>query len=444
MLSLKTIVKVYLVVLTIASAQFCSASDDPIKKLQGVYDKSLEEINQEDFAQKLQLNQTYAKSLKTLCDKKQKAGDLDGWRIAKEEFDKFEADNKVTDDALSSNSEIKALQQSYIHSRGTAKKAKNAKIVELTDKYCKHLSSKVQGCTKAGKMQEAIAYDAELKRVKDSSTYKDAQLVIAASLKPTAPKVEEPDAVAAIAPPEKKEISAPTGFNIYKKSDRRTGMAKGITYKPLGLRPTGRTGLRAPILVKAEMSKDSTRSSHNVYYSDVKTSNTRAIRLRLRAARLEETHNDLLVLIQYFSRTVSRSDVNPVDNHAIPIAYLDKQELVVECPPLSFSKNRSDYYGKSGSEFYGILVSVFGPDKKTLLYQGMSASGLNDFSSSASNASESHLSKQRVGALRSAYEQAREQNAAGGMLYEEYYKHQQAYYQARDEHNAKYPNDRYQ
>lgn len=134
------------------------------------YQASLAAIRK-DFAQVTESwPQEYLRSLRTLMEKLQKAGDYEGWEAVTGELQRFVEGRKIDDsDIVQEPAELRSLQQEYQAALRQYSIDRNRKILTLTKKYINDLTAMQKELTKAGQMAAASAINAEIKHVEASS-----------------------------------------------------------------------------------------------------------------------------------------------------------------------------------------------------------------------------------------------------------------------------------
>ena len=111
----------------------------------------------------------YKKEMTDLRSKMQQRGHFQAWVDIGKELDRFEAAGTIeAADLASEPSELKSLQERYMQATGRAALDRAGRVVSETEGYVRSLRNLQRTVTKQGKMQKAIAIDAEIKRVEAS------------------------------------------------------------------------------------------------------------------------------------------------------------------------------------------------------------------------------------------------------------------------------------
>ena len=162
---------------SLQAAQEVDKDKDPAS-LRTSFDKSMNTVITNYDATVKNWPNNYVNAIKALQAKLQKDGNLEGWTEAKAELDRFQADQKIEDANLSNRPEIQAIQVKFKEIPAQASIEKNQKIVSLSQKYVAKLTALQTCLTKQGKMEDAIAVNTEIKRVRTSPDVVAAELEI--------------------------------------------------------------------------------------------------------------------------------------------------------------------------------------------------------------------------------------------------------------------------
>jgi len=342
----------------------------------------------------------YVNALKALQTKMQKGGNLDGWQDAKSELDRFQADPKIPDDARSPRAEVQALLSKYRDLPRQLSLDKNQKITALSQKQLAKLTTLQTDLTKQGKMEEALAVNAEIKRVKSSPEVTAAEFELseqeakaAMTKKDTPPKEVKPGP--AVKPPDGKEAAKPIEDGEIKMYEGKAPAIPGVSFKNMQLRPTSNVGAKRKVNVTAMVaaSSDEDKSSSASYYSSSKSesgSTSSRVRLGLKTVASASVLENVIVVVEYYCKEVKTSPgkVSPEKMlvKRINVPKVDIQGVWIDCPEASTYKSSyrytssygSSYRSKGGKEFYGAIISVFESDK-TLAFQAVTGSALEEY-----------------------------------------------------------------
>jgi hypothetical protein len=283
---------------------------------------------------------------------------------------------------------------------------KNQKIIALSQKYIAKLTALQTDLTKQGKMEDALAVNAEIKRVKGSPEVAAAEFELseqeakaaqgkkeATSKKEGTPKEEKPTPGGKTADGKAAEPVIQDGdVTIY---DGKAPTPSGVTFKNLPLRPTSNVGAKRKLSVTAMLasSSDESGSSGASLYSSSKSkygSTSSRLRVGVKTVGSGTVLSNLIMVVEYYSKDVKTTSakINPEKmlTRRISVPKVDVEGVWIDCPEASAYKSSYRYtssYGsgyryKSGREFYGAIVSVFESDK-TLAYQGVTGGSLEGF-----------------------------------------------------------------
>lgn len=378
-----------------------------------IYQASLDKINSDSFAQSLEWANGYRKALEEFQDARQKAGDLEGWRAAKNEIDRFKSGRKLDAlDIVSDSEGLKSIQQQHLQNRKAFTEEKQSRLISLTDKYCKHLMARQTELTKTGKMDEAIAFNDELSRVKGTQLYKDSlEVAVSESVEPIAADdstgkqvsngITVPDSMAD--DESSFVVQAPIvhpGFTMYKQGKAPRTLNKGVVYRSVPLRDTGVSGVVREISCAASVKKD---------LVPVKTATPRvsapgqeviALKVGLKSARSDTEFSDITLLLQYFGKFPKSNDgdrIRELLSQAVTIPSLDKDLIIAECPPVVIGTTAATAASGDGAEFYGVVITVLDLSR-TVIYQAVSQPGLSDRGDQSIAALERAITSQEQGA----------------------------------------------
>ena len=357
---------------------------------------------------------SYVNALKTLQAKLQKDGNLDGWSDVKTELARFQADPKIEDANLSSRAEIQVVQAKYKELPLQASGEKNQKIVSLSQKYMARLGALQSELTKQGKMEDALAVNAEIKRVKTSPEVTSAEFEVseleakkARTQKDNAPvKTDGGDSKAPVkpdkpgpggkAPAGKAPVEAVGGDDEVKIYEGKAPALAGVNFKNMQIRPTGNVGAKRKLNVSAMLGavSDEEKSTDASYFSVSKSksgSTSSRVRVGLKTVASGSVMENVTVVVEYYCKDV-KSNSGKIAAEKMLVKHInvpkvDLQGVWIDCPEASTYKSsysRTGGWGgdsfkeKSGKDFYGVIISVFESDK-TLAFQGVSGSALEEY-----------------------------------------------------------------
>ena len=123
----------------------------------------------------------YRKDLTDLRNRMQQRGHFQAWVDIGAELERFETTGTINEtNVVPDPHELKGLQERYMHSMTGIALDRARRVVAETDGYVKSLRNLQRTVTKQGKMQKAMAIDAEIKRVESSLTLTGAKMELKA------------------------------------------------------------------------------------------------------------------------------------------------------------------------------------------------------------------------------------------------------------------------
>ena len=364
--------------LTCAAA---AADDARLKVARQNYDKQLKTINDNSVRRTSGWPAKYKAQLTSLQNTFQGSGDLDGLIAVRHELNRFDRAAAIPEDSVvTAPAELAALQKTYLAVASQKDPIKNKEIVDLVGKYVAHLERLKMALTKTGDVASALAAKSEIERVNASALVVAAQKGVSASEAKPAAAGAKPAAAEKVAKP-----TAPAGYTVYPPGATPPRVT-GEVFTRLALKVTGNTRLAdRKVSVVASRCTEANVSRTSSYYSSKRTTKTSTVRLRVRYYRTSGEAKDKIVNVQFFNRRLgSRGSVTPTlaGSGDIVLPSLTSQGVYIDCPDLTASSSLSSYGGQSGTQFLGILVSVYNSDG-TLSYQGMSSATLKTVAASA-------------------------------------------------------------
>ncbi len=156
-----------------------------------------------DLAQK-QRNEwpeRYLTGLQELMENFQRAGDYIGWESTRDEVVRFEIDRAITSrDIVFEPEGLMELQRSYYVERAAISRNRSIGVIDATDRYLEKLQELQRRLTVDGQMEAAAGVNSEIKRVRASSDYKEAQ----SEINPLPPQASAPTVDEVVEPKVKK------------------------------------------------------------------------------------------------------------------------------------------------------------------------------------------------------------------------------------------------
>lgn len=366
-------------------------SDSALAGLKAVYDQQAAKIESE-YAQNLgALDARYPRDLNTLKGRAQQAGNLNGVMALDAEMRRFESERSIPDAAPPGlPDDLLALQAAHRKARADVARDRGVKTLALVNLYLQRLEDMKKSLTMAGKLDEALAVNTEVERVKASPAVMAADFAAAAAGDAAAAGVSVATNAAAAAGPAVADLKLPAGVKVY---EGNAPGADSVTMKSQSLSPTSRARLARKLAASVSMGESGgpSRSSYSSMYSSSSSQSgttTHHVRIGLRSASTQYRFGGGTLVVQYFAKDLgSQGKAVPrlSATQSIPLPAIEvSKPVTVDCAPVllySRSYKYRSYYGgryssESGMDLYGLAVSVFESDG-TLAYQAASSTSLD-------------------------------------------------------------------
>ena len=399
-----------------SSAQTTIATE--IEALKSIYEQSLSGIDKEYSDKARNWPDEYLKELDVIQKKMQKAGDLDGWQVVNKEVTRFNSDKSIPITSIvATASDLQSIQKRYQVLSSGIETEKSKKIVSLTEKYVSRLATTQKTLTIAGKIDDALIVNSEIKRVKALPKVSAAEFALMTVEAEKAPEQKTPatspggDAKKTAEPTAKTDSTGgdaakPKTAGVqtpYEPATEASGpkvhegqtlpQIQGVTFKNISLSGTDRMRVSKSVAVVATVGKKSgitTSSSSTIYTATHERSGSiqNFIRVTVKTSNASSVLENGKMVIQAFGKNVSGKGASTeLRTDVVKLPKLEVNKVVtVELPPVvttmksvrSISSD-SDYgvtgASKTGKDFYGIVVSVF-DEAGTIVYQGASSDNL--------------------------------------------------------------------
>lgn len=145
--------------------------------LQAEHQAGLKDIEKNVSMNDAKRGHDYLGELQELQQRLQKAGDYEGWSAVSEELERYEKDPVIPVDAEEAVSgDLKGLLDKFRNSIRNASIERNRKIMALNNNTIHKLTELQVKMTKAGKMTDAAAVNAEIKKVKTDNELKTSEI----------------------------------------------------------------------------------------------------------------------------------------------------------------------------------------------------------------------------------------------------------------------------
>jgi hypothetical protein len=346
-----------------------------------VYDQRMETIRRDHEGRVQEWSLGYRRDLEALCDKMQKAGNLDGWVAVRDEGERFARDPSIPESAApNAGPELGALQAAGRERHAELLLDVSQKTLALADLYVHHLELDQQDHTRAGRFDEALRVKSAIDRAKADPAYLSAAFHMAVLASQQAGREEAappagmpPEAAAVAAPPAGPTPKTGAAAPVIRMGG--TGAAaKGGAFERLALRPTGAAreqdnfevvvtrGISSNLQSRADASGDLTGSAtETVVNNDIVV----GLRTTRRTRRLDAA----TVTIAYYVRDLAPAEGKSVPRRltvdTIELPELSDQWVYIDCTPIPTRLVSSEYKGASftrrtfgGEVLHGVVVSI--------------------------------------------------------------------------------------
>jgi hypothetical protein len=364
-----------------------------------VYEVSLASIEKKYADKQKAVPKQYLAALQALRKTMQNKGDLEGWKAVSTEVKRFAADRKIkAPESVEMPEELLVLRKKYAGLPTEHRIDRNKEILLLAKQYTQRLTKLQTQYTKAGKMQIALAVNAELKRVQSSAEVSAAEFELAdieAGKKQEAKPGDREgpqDETAQAAPPPDATPEAPDGVKLYAPGPKPSAEASR-GFRRLSLYPSGNASPLRKISVYAHVAE-------RTEFSAARKKNIPRTHIRLTVRSTSARFEGGTLVVQAFgslaSSRVSRPGWNSgptrleggsakpsrppelMETQRIPLPSIGQQDTCIDCRALPDDRaiRRNPFWGTvfdpwKGREFYGAVVSVYSGDG-SLAYQGAS------------------------------------------------------------------------
>jgi hypothetical protein len=380
-----------------------ATKSDPTVRLCKIYTTTIAKYDMAYTGDVSVLAIEYIKNLRTLRASEQRSGDLDGWTAAKNELNRFQTQPTLTAESCAeSTGELRSVQAQYFKLRSDLISKKHHQVLELKKRYTSRLAQIQTELTRAGDFEAAYKAKSEIERVNAAPEVTEAEAFVAKQSQKPDPQAS---ATSTNAPPHavgvEKKVEVLTEVKTL--SDGSLIYPPGISppydstmiFKRTTLSRTSGSPLTGGVSANCwnVSQKKSSTSSSSSYYSSYRSrfkTDSRSVRLMFSTTAAGQSEKDLNVNVKFFSRPTSKTAgrVKPVcfaqKYFAVPV--VDSRTVYVDLAPVTVSSRSSSssytYSSRSGSQFYGCIVTASTSDGKILL-QGATISQLKPYAPSA-------------------------------------------------------------
>ena len=416
-----------------------ATKSDPTVRLRKIYTTTIAKYDMKYTGDVSVLAVGYIKNLRTLQESKQRSGDLDGWTAAKNELNRFQAQPTLTAEICAeSTGELRAVQARYFKLRSDLISKKHHQVLELRKKYTTRLVQIQTQLTRAGDFKVALKAKSEIERVNAAPEVTEAEAFVAKESQKPEPQAS---ATSTDAPPDavdvEEKVEVPTevktlrdGSLIYPPG-KSPPYDSSMIFKRATLSRTSASPLTGGVSANCSIGsqKKSSTTSSSSYYSTYRskfTTDSRCVRLTFRTSSSGKSRKELNVNVKFFSRSTSKTAgrVAPVcfSQKFLTLPVVDSRGVYADLAPVTLSSrsssssyssysSRSSGRSRTGSQFYGCIVTVSTADGEILL-QGVTASQLKPYAPSPSALTEAaHKAEvaREIASARAEYDRLRQE-----------------------------------
>lgn len=151
-----------------------------VQRMRAEYEKFLDKVESEyrDYTSKWP--EDYQKELGNLRDRMRSDGDFDGWTVVSGEIQRFASERLLGPDNVASNLHALASIQRRVQEQVTGSDLeRQKKILQTSNNYINGLSSLMRDLTKKNEMTRALAVSMEVKRVRQTQLFLNAEAAVA-------------------------------------------------------------------------------------------------------------------------------------------------------------------------------------------------------------------------------------------------------------------------
>jgi serine/threonine protein kinase len=181
-----------------------------LQRRQTAFSQQLQTIASEQRREADKWPQDYLLELNALAERRRTAGDFDGWSIATAAIKQFTVSRQIGDAPTGADfPELTLLIAKYRDIVTGQRLDRCRRLVATTKKYVNDLAEMQRALTREGKMDDAAAVNAEIRRVQNGGELHDAETELAAAAGASGPAAPAPAAVLPPIEPEKVAALAP-------------------------------------------------------------------------------------------------------------------------------------------------------------------------------------------------------------------------------------------
>jgi len=380
------------------------SADDSLGALhraQSVYRDTYIQVCSESAGELDELGGAYVKAVRRFREKLLKAGKLDELLVVRQELERFDREDTVKEsDFVSSPNELLNLQKVYQRRAERLIRDKHRRILSLTKKYINFLERMQKDLTRQRRIEDALAVKTEIEAVK-----RDPGVLEAESFVEKTKAAGSEEAVASDSDVSEDGVKASPGVVV--STDPGQMRPNDSSFKSVSFRRTDMSSVTHPVWCRAWIAVDRQKNTRTTDWTGSYSGSSEVqhrLKLVLKTRDSGESLKDQIVVIQYFTEGVKKSDKpRQAGCEYCVLDVLDSNGVLLECPPFRTKRDiRTEYSGEAhrlkseGTQFSGFTVSVFDKDRN-ITYQKTSAADLRDLGRTATRALERILQQINAG-----------------------------------------------
>jgi hypothetical protein len=349
-----------------------AGTSNSVSSIQSAYTEALQEVILNHDKKSTRWPAEYIERAKAVQKQVQLAGDLDGWNAVDMEMKRFESARTIVETNLvTAPTALRLLQSEYLNITEKLALGRSREVMDLTSRHLARIEAQQKELTVAGKIDMAMAVNAEIKRVKALPEVTAAEFVLASQIQPVeagAPITGSNPKLDATSPTNRPAGSEPPKEADSPKTADKIPARVKVTAEGVQLDNIPGVSFRRAAMTESPFSPMVPRLSVSTWTAE---SDERAlVRVFLKTTKADTFVDGLTVTAQIFYRRKSRGL-----DRALPLE-VEAQKVVLSRVAV---KGRAIDFAPTPlppvQDFYGVILSVFASDGK-LEYQGVMPTSL--------------------------------------------------------------------
>ena len=406
----------------VSFAQSTNTQAGSLESLKLSYEKTIAKIESDYTIDMQGMPTTYLNDLQKLQQTLQKAGDLDGFTAVGKEMERFKNEQTIPEEPDAALIEkITLLRTKYRENLAKLALDKDTKIVAAAKQYIDRLTALQKSLTMAGKIDDALAVNVEIKEAGSNPKVRDAEFSIAsheADSKKGSARTSKPDSS-----PKPKPQSSETPKSPDKQKDAKSkppssasgeiisGKGESVSteiyegkpfpkepgdaYKNLTLSVTDHSSsIASKMNISAMLDTESNMDKRqSIYWSRIRwKEGTMVYALRATVKSINKSYvlDGGKMLVQYYGKdSTEAGKITPqvVDTKTVSLPKIDGNRAVgIDFSPCTMEVSKSRFGGRyyyyggsdSGQTLYGVIITIF-DSSGALVYQVGSNNTLKKF-----------------------------------------------------------------